>query len=124
VFFVAWDFVFEEGSFLHCFPFQLFTKGVLFKTFATIETIYYIESDAVILSCGKCLRGFGGFSENLIHNWGLVFFAEGEWMPKETELPFCEKCRHPIDDCKCACPYCGLTCGCDCCTGYGKSTGG
>jgi hypothetical protein len=87
VFFVAWDFVFEEGSFLHCFPFQLFTKGVLFKTFATIETIYYIESDAqLFLAVDNCFRGSGGFSENLIHNWGIVILRRRRMDAKRNRV--------------------------------------
>ncbi|MEJ5327967.1 MAG: hypothetical protein WHU54_06965 [Candidatus Bathyarchaeia archaeon] len=43
---------------------------------------------------------------------------------EEVELPRCDRCREFIDNCKCACPYCGETSGCECCIGYGKATGG
>jgi hypothetical protein len=43
---------------------------------------------------------------------------------EEQEIPRCERCGNPIDDCTCACPYCGETTGCDCCAGYGRATGG
>lgn len=64
-------------------------------------------------------------SESLIrclNNYGIA--QKANYMAQEEELPRCEKCGNPIDDCKCACPYCGETSGCDCCTGYGKATGG
>ncbi len=28
-------------------------------------------------------------------------------MKKKEELPRCQNCGNPIDDCKCVCPYCG-----------------
>ncbi len=36
----------------------------------------------------------------------------------------CENCGHPIDDCKCVCPYCGESAGCECCIGARAVTGG
>ena len=38
--------------------------------------------------------------------------------------PICDRCGNPIDDCKCVCPYCGESSGCECCIGSDKATGG
>ena len=40
------------------------------------------------------------------------------------ELYACPNCASPIDNCRCACPYCGETAGCDCAIGHGRATGG
>jgi hypothetical protein len=42
---------------------------------------------------------------------------------EETE-PICERCGNLMDYCKCACPYCGETAGCECSIGIDKATGG
>jgi hypothetical protein len=42
----------------------------------------------------------------------------------EASEPVCERCGYPIDDCKCVCPYCGESAGCECCIGNDKVTGG
>ncbi|HUW47695.1 MAG TPA: hypothetical protein VMW36_03000 [Patescibacteria group bacterium] len=36
-------------------------------------------------------------------------------MKRKSEIPLCERCQNPIDNCKCLCPYCGKSSGCDCC---------
>ncbi|MCS7097680.1 MAG: hypothetical protein NZ922_01710 [Candidatus Methanomethyliaceae archaeon] len=36
----------------------------------------------------------------------------------------CYRCCQQIDDCNCACPYCGETSRCECCIGIDKATGG
>lgn len=36
----------------------------------------------------------------------------------------CERCRYPVDECRCTCPYCGETNQCQCCIGYAMATGG
>jgi len=41
-----------------------------------------------------------------------------------NELYACPNCASPIDNCRCACPYCGETAGCDCAIGHGRATGG
>src|SRR2546426_8240557 len=41
-----------------------------------------------------------------------------------NELYTCPNCANPIDNCRCACPYCGETAGCDCAIGHGRATGG
>lgn len=43
---------------------------------------------------------------------------------EEEYAPRCDHCGNFIDDCTCVCPYCGESASCDCCTGYGKATGG
>ena len=63
-------------------------------------------------------------SESLIHERAEVKCSRGELNVKEEEEPRCGRCGEFIDDCKCACPYCGETSGCECCTGYGRATGG
>ena len=45
-------------------------------------------------------------------------------MAKEKKELCCDNCGHPIDDCKCVCPYCGESAGCHCCIGNDKVTGG
>ncbi len=40
------------------------------------------------------------------------------------EIPICEGCGNPIDDCNCSCPYCGETALCECCIGLNAITGG
>jgi hypothetical protein len=51
--------------------------------------------------------------------------TEAKWTKKEEKnLPLCTNCGNPIDGCKCVCPYCGESSSCECCTGYGKATGG
>jgi hypothetical protein len=45
-------------------------------------------------------------------------------MKSEEVEPICEKCGYPIDDCKCVCPYCGESAGCECGIGIDKATGG
>ncbi|MDH5419368.1 MAG: hypothetical protein OEY39_02095 [Candidatus Bathyarchaeota archaeon] len=45
-------------------------------------------------------------------------------MSEPEEQILCEKCGSPVDDCECACPYCGEKEGCTCCIGYGCATGG
>jgi Fe-S cluster biogenesis protein NfuA len=37
---------------------------------------------------------------------------------------YCERCHMPIDECVCACPYCGKIDDCECALGYGRATGG
>jgi len=37
---------------------------------------------------------------------------------------YCERCHMPIDECICACPYCGKIDDCECVLGYGRATGG
>ena len=41
-----------------------------------------------------------------------------------NELYTCPNCANSIDNCRCACPYCGETAGCDCAIGHGRATGG
>lgn len=45
-------------------------------------------------------------------------------MDSEEYAPICEKCGQSIDNCKCVCPYCDETSGCECCVGIDKATGG
>jgi hypothetical protein len=45
-------------------------------------------------------------------------------MKSEEKMPLCEKCGCPIDECKCVCPYCGESSGCECCVGTDAATGG
>jgi len=45
-------------------------------------------------------------------------------MASEETEPICERCGSFMDDCRCACPYCGEIGGCDCCIGVDKATGG
>lgn len=45
-------------------------------------------------------------------------------MNMNMEIPMCENCGYPIDDCNCTCPYCGETTLCECCIGLGAVTGG
>ena len=50
--------------------------------------------------------------------------AKANRMAKEKKELCCDNCGHPIDDCKCVCPYCGESAGCHCCIGNDKVTGG
>ncbi|MGI0080368.1 MAG: hypothetical protein ACRECH_12180 [Nitrososphaerales archaeon] len=45
-------------------------------------------------------------------------------MSLEKELMTCPNCGNLIDNCKCACPYCGENKEDDCAIGYGAATGG
>ena len=45
-------------------------------------------------------------------------------MSDEMEFYACPNCNNAIDDCKCACPYCGEVGACDCAIGPGRATGG
>ncbi|MEM2943721.1 MAG: hypothetical protein QW087_03160 [Methanomassiliicoccales archaeon] len=46
-----------------------------------------------------------------------------EMFVEELEL-ICQFCGRPINQCACVCPYCGESCGCECCIGLDKATGG
>jgi hypothetical protein len=49
---------------------------------------------------------------------------EMQKMNSEEMEVTCDRCGYPIDDCKCICPYCGESAGCECCIGNDKVTGG
>ncbi|HKZ48683.1 MAG TPA: hypothetical protein VJ397_07860 [Thermoplasmata archaeon] len=36
----------------------------------------------------------------------------------------CDTCLHPLEQCRCACPYCGETAACTCTIGPDAATGG
>jgi len=77
-------------------------------------------------NCQTAIHPEAGLFRNLNSFLKATFLCRGDFVKKECaeELPRCERCGNPIDDCKCACPYCGETHGCTCCAGYGKATGG
>jgi hypothetical protein len=48
----------------------------------------------------------------------------GDAPPDDVWIPTCPVCDAFIEDCSCACPFCGERAGCTCCIGYGVATGG
>ncbi len=66
------------------------------------------------------------FSETLIRMCLHLVLQRREVLKKKpvVDVPRCDGCSEPIDNCKCVCPYCGETDGCTCCVGSDKVTGG